>query len=1017
MELLVDNSYTKINFTQEESGKFKEIVEEQLHYQLGVKEDGYIFSPAYKHGGWDGIVDFYDPKTQTFPTGLVNRVETILGELQGRIGFTYSINDDRPDAFVPLDELPDEVVLLDNNVGEITLRDYQYDAFRASFEHRMSVLHLATNAGKCVPSDTRLLTAQGYKTVEQIFKENNTPVETVEREVEGVDINLINRYGEVEEASHLTFNGLREVKEIVLDSGVKQKATLNHPMLVVTPKGKFVWKKVSDLTVGDKLVTRAGDNVYGDDVTVFSPSEAYLIGALIADGYLGQKYKLNFSTDNLNLLHKMENYFKELTDQKVEITKRDTSNGYEVTMFDTAKVEDWHERLGIPYGVAKDKEVPQCILESPKFIQLAFISGYLESEMSIDVEKVHAEVTSASTKLLRQLQLMLKNMGVLSTIKSKSVKSYVQNDYVRLGIRSKYIAKLLPELTLHTEQRKQQRKETLEVYGVRPHRPFKESIPNGRELLYAYRDSLGVTGKDRKRFETPPRSNIGQDRAKKLLHDFPEGDTHVKAEIENLMSNEYYFDPIVEINDRPKEPTFDVHMPRTHSFIAESIVNHNTEIAGGFIKEIYNRLEPGETIAFFTMSKEIFNQTHKRLEERLGIPVGKYGSGKKDLKKVNVVMVPTISAGLKIDPEKGVKLTPKERVIKKMAKDIAPTYGKGVNQKQLLKAFLMNFEIKTKADQDLVYEIDKIIYESESDAKVRFKLNGYKVKYEKILEKKNEKKLKKKKEVVAFLETIVAFVSDEHQHISADSLYNTLLACTNAIYRIGLSGSIDQKDKMLLRRMEAVTGTTSARTTTEFLVQEGHSAKPYITITSIFGVEQNTETVNISGLKDYQQVYENGIVRNDYRNKLIAKITEMCYNEGKGILIIINRIEHGETLSRLMDILSIPHMFLHGEIEDAEREAKLRSMREGELKVMIATSIMDEGVDISGIDVLILGAGGKSLRQTVQRVGRAIRKKKGKENKAQVFDFYDRTHDYLFKHSKARIKIYEEENFDITFIE
>ena len=30
-------------------------------------------------------------------------------------------------------------------------------------------------------------------------------------------------------------------------------------------------------------------------------------------------------------------------------------------------------------------------------------------------------------------------------------------------------------------------------------------------------------------------------------------------------------------------------------------------------------------------------------------------------------------------------------------------------------------------------------------------------------------------------------------------------------------------------------------------------------------------------------------------------------------------------------------------------------MRDGHLKVMIATTIMDEGVDISGIDVLILG--------------------------------------------------------------
>ena len=588
MELVMDNSYTRIDFT--EGDEFKKIVEEELHFKLGVKEDGYVYSPAYKNGFWDGIIDFYESDKQRFPTGLVPKVEEILGELQEKISFTYTVIDDRPDAFVPLEELPDKVTLLDDEVGEITLRDYQYEAFRATLENRMSVLHLAVNSGK-------------------------------------------------------------------------------------------------------------------------------------------------------------------------------------------------------------------------------------------------------------------------------------------------------------------------------------------------------------------------------------------------------------------------------------------TEVAGAFIKEVYNRLEPGETIAFFTMSKEIFNQTHKRLEQRLGIKVGKYGAGKKDLKKVNVVMVPTVSASLKIDPEKGVKLTAKERVIKKMAKDIAPKYSKGINQKTLLKAFLMNFEVKTKADADLVFEIEKIIYESESDAKVKFKLKGYVVKYEKILEKKNEKKLKKKKEVLEFLHSIVAFVSDEHQHVSADSLYNTLLACENAIYRVGLSGSIDQKNKMLLRRIEAVTGKVTSRTTTEFLVEEGHSAKPYITLTSIYGVEQNNEQVNITGLKDYQQVYENGIVRNEYRNKLIAKITEMCYNEGKGVLVIVNRIEHGETISMLLDLLSVPHEFLQGEVVDEEREAKLSLMRNGELKVMIATSIMDEGVDISGIDVLVLGAGGKSLRQTVQRVGRAIRKKKDKENKAQIYDFYDRTHDYLFRHSKARHKIYEDENFDISFIE
>lgn len=590
MELIINNAYTDVVFTHEEEKWLKPIVEKVFHHQLGVKEDGYIFNPAYKAGHYDGIVDFYEKKEQRFPTGLVNKVEEILGELQSSHSFTYSMVDDRPDAFVDPASLPEEIVLNDSEIGEIKLRDYQRDAFASIFTSRMGILHLATSAGK-------------------------------------------------------------------------------------------------------------------------------------------------------------------------------------------------------------------------------------------------------------------------------------------------------------------------------------------------------------------------------------------------------------------------------------------TEVAAGIIKQLYEELEPGETIAFFTMSKEIFNQTATRLEERLGIPIGKYGSGKKDIKKVNVVMVPTIAAALKIDPEKGVKLTAKERIVKKMAKDIAPKYTKGVNQKQLLKAFLMNFETKTKADEDLAFEIDKIIYESESDAKVKFKLNAYKVQYEKILEKKNEKKLKKKKDVQDFLNTIVAFISDEHHHVTSDSLYNSLLACENAIYRVGLTGSIDEKNDMLARRLEAVTGNVTARVRSVELVDRGFLAKPNITITPIYGVEMNTETVNITGMRDYMKVYESGIVRNEYRNKLIAKITEMCYNEDKGILVIVNRIEHGDTISRLLDLLQVPHEFLQGELEDEIRESKLQEMRDGTLKVLIATSIMDEGVDISGIDVLIMAAGGKSLRQTIQRVGRAIRKKKGRENIADIYDFEDRTHDYLFKHAKARRKIYEEEEFDIRIIE
>ena len=127
MELIMDNSYTRVIFTQGEiDSGLKKIVEDKFHTDLGVKEEGYAFNPAFRAGYYDGIVDFYEKKEQRFPTGLTDIVEEILGKLQGEYDFTYTLVDDRPDAFVPLDELPDKVTLLDDEVGEITLRDYQY---------------------------------------------------------------------------------------------------------------------------------------------------------------------------------------------------------------------------------------------------------------------------------------------------------------------------------------------------------------------------------------------------------------------------------------------------------------------------------------------------------------------------------------------------------------------------------------------------------------------------------------------------------------------------------------------------------------------------------------------------------------------------------------------------------------------------------------------------------------------------------------------------------------------------
>ena len=462
--------------------------------------------------------------------------------------------------------------------------------------------------------------------------------------------------------------------------------------------------------------------------------------------------------------------------------------------------------------------------------------------------------------------------------------------------------------------------------------------------------------------------------------------------------------------------------------IKHSTNSGKTSSALGLIQELLPYTEKDERIAFFTESTAIFNQVYNEFSETLDVPVGRWGAGKKEIKKVTVVMVQTIYAGVKADPEKGLKLTPKQRIQKKMTKEILPIIENTVNPKLVLQNFASTFKVKSKADQDFLDEVNEVIKKSESGAKAKFHVNKYGAEYQKVVKKKAEKVYKKNKEAMDFLESLVGFIVDECHHTKSDSFYKTFLHAENAIYRIGLTGSIDQNDPMLVQRLRATFSKVISETRNSQMIERGISAKPTIYFSTIEHVLNDieeelpngeveiikNEPVDISLNKNYMDSYDKGIVKNNYRNTVIAKISEINYNKGRGVLVILNRIEHGDSISHMLDTLGIPHAFVQGEMEVEEREKHFTDMKQGKLKVLISTSLMDEGVDISGIDALIMGAGGKSLRQVLQRIGRGLRYKDDGENKLYVYDFTDHVNDFLFSHYKQRREIYEEEGFDIV---
>jgi superfamily II DNA or RNA helicase len=464
---------------------------------------------------------------------------------------------------------------------------------------------------------------------------------------------------------------------------------------------------------------------------------------------------------------------------------------------------------------------------------------------------------------------------------------------------------------------------------------------------------------------------------------------------------------VADIIDMGEQNTYDVSMPITHSFIANGIINHNTGVGAAAIKALLPSLKPDERIAMFTNNKEIFRQNKENLEKLLGMKVGYLGGGKKKIAKVMVCMIPTVDSYLKIEPTKGLSYSPKERQIQKMAIDYREKFIHTVNPYAELKSFVRLFRPIKKVDYKTKETLEDILYSCGSNEDVVRAFNQKLDEYNKIVYKKAKEKVDKKKFIEDLLDSFVMFIADECHHSRADTWYNVLLSCRNAVYKVGLSGSIDQDDKLTWARLQGVFGGIIAKLKAKKLIDEGLLAKPTI-------IMANVESPgDIVGLKKWQDIYKAGIVENEYRNSLIAGLAKQSYDSGKTTLIIVSQIAHSDNISNNLQDLGVPYEVINGTQEDEDRKSELNRVKTGHTRVLIATSVLDEGVDISNIDVLIMAAGGKSMRQAIQRVGRVLRKKKNKENKATIFDFYDDTNRILRNHSQERLDIYEEQEFEI----
>ncbi len=260
----------------------------------------------------------------------------------------------------------------------------------------------------------------------------------------------------------------------------------------------------------------------------------------------------------------------------------------------------------------------------------------------------------------------------------------------------------------------------------------------------------------------------------------------------------------------------------------------------------------------------------------------------------------------------------------------------------------------------------------------------------------------------------VVFV-DECHGVSNNSYLKVLKNC-EAYYRFGLSGTpLDRTDNANLYIIGAF-GPVIYKVSSSELIEDGILVKPRIIFIPSGDYRGAMAKHEFEESRNWQEVYSNGIVHNPNRNQMIMEIVEKLLTDwGRtNVLVLIREIEHGKTLQEKFEkelMISVP--FIHGSTKKDEIAYHLNQFKRGKLPILIASTILDEGIDLPNISSIVLACGGESTIRSIQRIGRGIRKSEGKED-VVVIDFIDNYHYILKRHSRKRlVTCKREKNFEV----
>lgn len=253
--------------------------------------------------------------------------------------------------------------------------------------------------------------------------------------------------------------------------------------------------------------------------------------------------------------------------------------------------------------------------------------------------------------------------------------------------------------------------------------------------------------------------------------------------------------------------------------------------------------------------------------------------------------------------------------------------------------------------------------------------------------------LKKSGEFKNFVKNIDAVHGDEIHHSGAASYGNLLEDMEHVYYRFGYTGTYLRNDCKTLE-MWGFLSNVLYRYPAHQAIAEGYLTPMEVHIYQMAGKP------NIK----YQTEYDNHYCNNP---ELLERIHNICTsNPQDQILILVAKKDKcGLIIHEYLNTLGVNNCYISGDNSKDEINGTINAFNEKQIRVLIGSSVIGEGIDVRSADHLLMCQGGKSEITMVQAAGRLVRLYPGKKL-GYLHDFRFVGTNYMQKHIEDRIDTY-----------